>query len=176
MPPCGGAPYCSASSRKPNRSCCRCSVDAQQREHLRLHAGVVDPDRAAAGLAAVDHQVVRLGPHLRRVAVEQVNVLVQRRGERVVHRGPALLLGVVGEHRKLDDPRKMHRLRVVQLHLLADLRAQGVQRLARHLPRVGGEQNEVARLGLHPLGELREQRLVEELGDRASPACRRPRT
>ena len=37
MPPCGGAPKRSASSKKPNRSRACSRVDAQQAEHLLLH-------------------------------------------------------------------------------------------------------------------------------------------
>ena len=44
---------------------------AEQREDLRLDLRVVAADRAAAALLAVDDQVVRLGPDLGRVGVEQ---------------------------------------------------------------------------------------------------------
>ena len=40
----------------------RRGVDAQQPKHLLLKLLVVDTDRAAAGLVAVDHQVVGLRP------------------------------------------------------------------------------------------------------------------
>ena len=71
MPPCGGAPYCRASSRKPNRSRACLLVDPQQAEHLLLQLLVVDTNRAAARFVAVDHQVVRLRAALLRVAGEQ---------------------------------------------------------------------------------------------------------
>ena len=61
MPPCGGAPYCSASSRKPNLSLRLLGVDLERAEHLALHLLAVDPDRAAAELDAVEHHVVGLG-------------------------------------------------------------------------------------------------------------------
>ena len=48
MPPCGGAPYCSASSRKPNLRLRFLGVDLQRAEHLALHFLAVDTHRAAA--------------------------------------------------------------------------------------------------------------------------------
>ena len=65
----------------------------------------------------------------------------------MMHRGPAFLLIVPGEHRKLDDPGKVHRLRVVKLQFRAEALSQGVQRLAGDVPGVGHEQQQVARLG-----------------------------
>ena len=50
MPPCGGAPYCSASSRKPNFGLRLLGVDLQRAEHLALHLLAVDTHRAAAEL------------------------------------------------------------------------------------------------------------------------------
>ena len=64
MPPCGGAPYCRASKQESKPLAGRRLVDAQQAEHLLLKLLVVDTDRAAARLVAVDHQVVGLGAAL----------------------------------------------------------------------------------------------------------------
>ena len=52
MPPCGGAPYCSASQQEAEPLLGRLFVDAQQREHLLLDHRIVNPDRAAAGFAS----------------------------------------------------------------------------------------------------------------------------
>ena len=60
MPPCGGAPQASASSRKPNFLRCSSGADPERREHLRLHLRLVDAHRAAADLPAVQHDVVGL--------------------------------------------------------------------------------------------------------------------
>ena len=62
MPPCGGAPNCKASEQEAESLAGRLLVDAQQAEHLLLELLVVDTNRAAAGLVAVDHQVVGLRP------------------------------------------------------------------------------------------------------------------
>ena len=137
-----------------------------RRKHLRLHRRVVDPNRAAAGLRAVDHQVVGLGAALARIGRQQFEVLLSRGGERMVHGGPGVFLGVPGEHRKLDDPGEVPGLRVVQLELLAQPFAQRVQRLAADFECIGHKQQQVARRGLHPLGNLGQQFGAEVLGDR----------
>ena len=68
MPPCGGVPYSSDSRKKPNRSFASSSLMPRQREHPALERRVVDADAAAADLAAVEHEVVRLREHARRDA------------------------------------------------------------------------------------------------------------
>ena len=71
MPPCGGAPYFKRPQQEAEPLLGRLLVDAQQRKHLLLNRRIVNPDRAAARFAAVDHQVVRLRPALARVGLEQ---------------------------------------------------------------------------------------------------------
>ena len=51
---------------------------------------LVDPDRSAARLPAVERQVVLLGADGARIGVEQRNVLRDRGAEGVVGRVPAL--------------------------------------------------------------------------------------
>ena len=75
MPPWGGAPYCSASSRKPNFAGFL-GADLQRAEHLALHFLAVDTDRAAADFPAVQHHVVGLGEGLARIGFEEVLVAV----------------------------------------------------------------------------------------------------
>ena len=53
---------------------------------------------------AVDDQVIRLGPHLRRLALQHGQILVARGRERMMVGRPALLLVVPDERRKIDDP------------------------------------------------------------------------
>ncbi len=62
MPPCGGVPYASASRKKPKRVPRLLVADAEELEDPGLQRRVVDPDAAAANLAAVQHEVVGLGP------------------------------------------------------------------------------------------------------------------
>ena len=59
----------SAARRAGSRTaaCASSVVHAEHREDARLHVRAVDTDAAAADLVAVDHQVVRLRPHLARV-------------------------------------------------------------------------------------------------------------
>ncbi len=88
MPPCGGAPYCSASSRKPNFRRWSSGADLQRGEHLCLHVRAVDAHRAAADLPAVQDDVVGLGERAAGIVREELLVAVLGRGERVVARAP----------------------------------------------------------------------------------------
>src|SRR4029078_3444622 len=63
----------------------------EQAEHLGLRVAVVNTNRAAAELPAVEDDVVGLRQHLARIGFEHVQVFFARRGERVVYRIPALL-------------------------------------------------------------------------------------
>ena len=87
-------------------------LDSQQPEDLLLGRRVMDPDRAAARLRAVDDQVVGDGPAGRGVALEEVEIVGAGSGERVVHGGPASGLGVAGKHREVDHPGDVHGRRV----------------------------------------------------------------
>ena len=118
------------------------------------------------GLGSVDHQVVRHGPALGRFAFQTVHILPPRRSKRVMHRIPPLLVFVPLKHGKLDDPREVHASRVVQLQFGGQTFAQGGQGLAGNFPRVGDEQQQIARFRLQSLADLRQQRVVEVLGDR----------
>src|SRR5437870_13888812 len=64
----------------------------------------MDTDRAAPDLLAIEHEVVRLGQGAAGIALEPRQVLVPRRGERVMHGLPAALVRVPFEERKVDDP------------------------------------------------------------------------
>ena len=70
MPPCGGVPYLSASSRKPNLRFCFFRTDAEQIEHGRLHFGAMDTHRAAADFRTVQHHVVALAHGIRRIGAQ----------------------------------------------------------------------------------------------------------
>ena len=154
MPPCGGAPLRRALEQEAELLLGLLGRQAQQGEDLGLDHRVVAADRAAAGLLAVDHQVVRLGPDLGRVGVEQRQVLGQRHRERVVLGDVPALLGVPGEEREVDDPGVVERLRVVELQLGGQPDPQVRERLAGHGLGVGDDQDQVAGLGVEPLAEL----------------------
>jgi len=59
---------------------------------------------AAAAFVAVDDEVVGFGAHGAGVAFELGEVIVHRRGERVVVGGPALFLAFPDERREIVDP------------------------------------------------------------------------
>jgi len=128
----------------------------------------MNPDRATAGFRAVDHEVVGHGPAGGRIALQEIEVGGPRSRKRMMHRRPATALGVAGEHREIDHPRKVHRLGIVEAKLRPEPLPQHVERLARDVERVGHDQGEVARLaaerGLEPIGDRREI-----FGDRARP-------
>src|SRR5215467_1687110 len=65
MPPCGGAPYSSASSRKPKRRFGFLLAETESGEDLRLHVTAVNTDRTRGQLHAIQHQVIRLGTAVR---------------------------------------------------------------------------------------------------------------
>ena len=85
IPPCGGAPIASASSRKPNFAALLLRRDAEQVEDARLELGLVDPERAAAELVPVHDEVVGVARARARVVVEQRLRLRRRPRERMVH-------------------------------------------------------------------------------------------
>ena len=132
----------------------------------------MDADAAAADLPAVEHDVVGLGQHTARVALQLVPVLVARAGEGMMHGLPAFLLVVVLQQREVDHPAEGQQVRVDQVGALADLQAQVAQALRHHARLVGHDQDQVADLGparahdraqfvgRQELGHLRTQRLA----------------
>ena len=107
MPPCGGAPYSSASSRNPKRLLRFLFAEAQRRENLRLHVAAVNTNRARAQLHAVQHQVVGFRAAARRIGRQLFEILVVHRGEGMVRGVPAALLLVPFEHREIDHPQEL---------------------------------------------------------------------
>src|SRR2546427_10778429 len=85
----------------------------------------MDADRAAPDLLAIEHEVVRLGQGAAGIALEPRQVLVPRRGERVMDGLPAALVLVPFEGRKIDDPENGEALLRAQLVDLAQVRAAG---------------------------------------------------
>ena len=153
IPPCGGAPYCRASKQESESLAGGRLVDAQQPEHLLLKLLIVDTDRAAARFITVDYQIVRLSPALLRIGAKHLAVL---RAAATV-KGWCIAVQQFSsmshrEHRKLDDPGEVHRRGIVELQLGPQPLPQGIQRLAGDLELVGGEQQEIARRGVHATG------------------------
>ena len=144
IPPCGGAPIASASSRKPNFDRCSSGEMLQQAEDLRLQVGLVDPERAAGELDPVADEVV--GDRLRRarVGVEQRLALRVRPRERMVDGVPALELGSHSNIGKSVTQRNRQRVAVDQLELAAEVKPQRAEHARDHRRLVGGEEHRVA--------------------------------
>ncbi len=107
IPPCGGAPYSSASSRKPKRRLASSSENPSARENLGLHVAAMNTNGARAQLGAVQHQVVRFGAAARRIAGQLLDIFVVHRSERMMRRVPAILFLVPFEHREIDHPERL---------------------------------------------------------------------
>src|SRR5512135_1135644 len=91
---------------KPELRCRFVRADAHQAEDFFLQFHLVDTNAAAADLNAVKRQVVGFRARLRRIAVEQREVVVQRRRKRMMQSDVALFFGIEFHQRKIDDPRQ----------------------------------------------------------------------
>ena len=141
--------------------------EAEYLEHLALQCAVVDTYRAATHFYSVDHHIVGIGTHRRRVSVKQRNVFVLRVGERMVHRHKALLLIAPFKHREVNYPQAGKFVLVAQTELIAHLQTQLAQLFA-SLHRVVARQYQyqVARLGAEGSLHLLEHILSVEFIDR----------
>ena len=168
IPPCGGAPIASASSRKPNFERCSSGEMLEQVEDLRLQLGLVDPERAAGELDAVPDEVVGDRPRRARIGVEQRPRLRGRPRERMVHGVPALELGVPLEHREVGDPGEPPDALVDQLELAAEVEPQDAED-ARDLARLAGaEEDRRAGRGRSARAPPRARNFA--IGERTSPS------
>ena len=139
--------------------------EAECLEHLGLKLGIVDTDRTAAQLAAVQDNVVSLGAYLGRVGVEQRNILVHRRGERMVHRNETVLLLAVLELRELGDPEELEVVLLREAETLCQLAAQCAQSDGSNLPVcIGDNEQQVVLLRACALLDGRDLVLGQELG------------
>ena len=129
IPPCGGAPIASASSRKPNFSRCSSGADAEVVEHLLLEPRLVDPERPAGELDPVRDEVVRHGARRARVGLEDLDAVVGRARERMVRRDPALVLFVPFRRGHVDDPQELPERLVDELELAAELQPEEAEHL-----------------------------------------------
>ena len=78
------------------------AVDLEARLLLVRH--LVGKALYDAFLQAQGEEKAALGQRLARAGLERHRVVVDRRRERMVHRGPALRVGIPLEHREVDDP------------------------------------------------------------------------
>src|SRR5690606_27697456 len=119
------------------------AADLEQLEDGRLHRLVVDTDRAAADLVAVEHEVVGTGLQPPRVRPQVGRRAGGGGGERVMQGRPALRGEVALEHREVDDPERPPAL-LDQPPVLAELHAERSQRVVHDARLVGAEEHEVA--------------------------------
>src|SRR5256885_11862285 len=102
----------------------------------------MDTDRAAPDLLAIEHEVVRLGQGAAGIALEPPQVLVPRRGERVMHGLPAALVRPPFEERKIVTPENGEAVLRDELAALGQLDAEAPQDRSRRRPVVADEAQE----------------------------------
>ena len=138
-PACGGAPYSNASSMCPKRCFASSSLMPSRRNTFSCIARWWIRTLPLRQLRAVADQVVGLAADARRVGLEQRDVFLERRGEQVVERVPAVLVVVPLDERELRDERVVQRARVGELLARRDLAAEAVERGLDALRRAGLE-------------------------------------
>ncbi|MCU5786542.1 hypothetical protein B27N_01545 [Alcanivorax marinus] len=137
-------------------------ADAQGLEHHPLHLRTVDTDRAAAQLGAVEHHIVSPGQRPFRVALQFFRVALGH-GERMVQRVVAAVLLL--EHGEVHHPQRRP-VTLGQAALVADLDAQGADRLVDDPGLVGAEEDQIAVGGAGARQDALDRFLGEELEDR----------
>ena len=115
MPPCGGAPYSSASSRNPKRRLASSSLNPSAAEDLRLHVAAMNTNGARAEFDAVQHHVVGFGAAARGIGGQLFQILVMNRSEGMMGGVPAVLFVVPFEHREIHHPEELEILGVEEL-------------------------------------------------------------
>ena len=127
--------------------------DAHRLEDAGLHLRIVEPDRAAADLDAVQHEVVAPAVDAPGIGLEVRQVLVARPGEGVVRGGPDARLLVELEERRVDHPQEAPGAARAVLGDEAVLLGEVDAQVRHHRLHGGGlaelEQDEVVRLRPH---------------------------
>src|SRR5664279_6332497 len=88
-------------------------------EDLLLHAGTMDTDRPTTELDSVDDDVVGAGQPRSGLLSEAVRPFRRRRGEGMVHRGPAAAIGRL-EHREVGHAQEAPRRLLDEATIAAD--------------------------------------------------------
>src|ERR1043166_8208481 len=126
------------------------SAYIERAKYFRLHILAVYTHRAAADFPPVQHHIVCLGMRFAGIGIEQILVPVERRSKRMMHRIPALRILIPLEHRKVEYPQRPPARLGIAL-LVADLDAQGAERIVDHLGAAGAEEDQIAALRTGPL-------------------------
>ena len=140
----------------------------------------MDPEGAAGDLDPVDDQVVGDGTCGAGVGVEQLDPLVVRPSERMMHRLPPVFLLVPLEQREIGYPEEPPRFAVDQLELAPEVESQRSEDPRDHRRLVGGEEHGRRRLRAKTVElllreELRDRRadlallVVDEIGEALRP-------
>ena len=147
--------------------------DTEGVEHVALEIAFVDSEAAAAEFDAVENDVVGDGAEGREVGAgggELLDVVGMRAGEGVVDGVPLVIFGREGEEGELRNPKKIERGGVGdEVADLGHAEADSAQRFTGSVPLVGSEENEVAFLDCHGLGEGGFLGVAEEFDDGGLP-------
>src|SRR5215472_9060979 len=112
--------------------------EAEKLEDPELQLRIMDTNRSAPQLFAVEDHVIGECTCLERLPIEQCKIIGMRRSERMVNRDHALFCLVVFEQRKLDYPQELEFARLAHPEPAAELKPQVAQdradarRIARH--------------------------------------------
>ena len=79
-------------------------TDAKEPQDLLLQTHLMDADASPSHLYPVQDQIVGLGSDPQRLFRQQAEILLQRRGEWVMHGYTPLFFRVVFQERKIDHP------------------------------------------------------------------------
>ncbi len=132
-------------------------------EHLSLQILIVNSDRTAAKLYAVQYDVICIGFDSKRICVEQVYLIQLRAGKRVVHSLEGVVFLVFFEHREVHDPQQIILIIIEQSHSLRTFTAEETEGIIGYLRSVGADEDEVVLLCVENLCDFRELFRREEL-------------
>ena len=106
-------------------------ADTQHLEHTLLHIGIMDTDRTAAQLGAVEHKVVSIGANPLQiflgVGIEPLFVLGLRSRKRMVHGIETAVLVAPLQQREIHNPQRGEHLRITQAKAVAHLDTEHAQ-------------------------------------------------
>ena len=167
IPPCGGAPIASASSRKPNFARCSSAPRPSRSKTFAWMSGswiLKQPPPSSLPFTIRSYACASASFGL---LVEAVAPLVGRPRERVVHGVPARLVLVPFEHREVGHPQERERLVVDQPELASEVQAQRAEHARGLLALVGGEEQRLAVLAAERASSSSERNFA--IGERTSP-------
>lgn len=141
--------------------------ETKKLEHLMLKLALMDTDRTAADLNAIDHHIVGISADCTRIRVKQRNILRLRRSERMMHSIETLVLLAPLKERKIDNPKTRVLILRTETKLITHLKTKLTELLAGLVGVVAGEnQDKIARLSRHGSLQLLKHLLRIELINR----------